>query len=237
MDAAKRGICLIINNYDFSKSEKSLLKREGTIVDEGQLMFKYIWHVGVLLRAFLYLHPSGCLTERLRKVFQWLGFEIETHRDCKSEKMLSVMQELGSRNHSQMDCLVCCILSHGQEESVYGVDGHSVRIRELMEPFNGLNCSSLAEKPKLFFIGACQGNREQKAAYMEADGPEQSLVQSDAFKSTYSIPSDADFLLGMATVPSFVSFRDRTKGTWFIQSLCQNLVSMVPRLVTLTFGG
>lgn len=43
MAAAKRGTCLIINNYDFTKSEKGLQNREGTMVDEGELMFNYTW--------------------------------------------------------------------------------------------------------------------------------------------------------------------------------------------------
>lgn len=200
MTAAKRGICLIVNNQDFSKSKQGLLERMGTKIDE----------------------------DCLRKVFQWLGFEVVIERDCERDKMLSVLRELGRRDHSQMDCLVCCVLSHGQEGSVYGVDGLTIQIKELMEPVNGLNCSSLAEKPKLFFIQACQGSNEQKAVYIETDGSARSLVYSDAIKAKHSIPSDADFLLGMATVPSFVSFRERKNGTWFIQSLCQNLVRMVP---------
>ncbi|XP_068560864.1 caspase-8 isoform X2 [Cebidichthys violaceus] len=201
MTAAKRGICLIVNNYNFTNSMHVLKNREGTMLDE----------------------------ECLHKVFTWLGFEVEIKRDCKKEEMLSVLRELGSRNHSQMDCLVCCILSHGKEGCVYAVDGHTVKIKELKEPFNGLKCASLAEKPKLFFIQACQGTREQKPVNICADGPARGAVCSDASVANDSIPSDADFLLGMATVPSFVSFRERKNGTWFIQSLCQNLVQMVPR--------
>uniref|UniRef100_A0A3Q3VWI3 Caspase-8 n=1 Tax=Mola mola TaxID=94237 RepID=A0A3Q3VWI3_MOLML len=201
MTAVKRGVCLIINNYDFTLSENSLQKREGTMIDGD------------------YLH----------RVFQWLGFEIETQKDCTIEKMLSVMQELSGRNHSQMDCLVCCILSHGAEGRVYGVDGRTVTIRELMDPFSGTKCSSLVDKPKLFFIQACQGNREQERVFIEADGPTHGLVCRDDFVAKDSIPSDADFLLGMATVSSFVSYRDKINGTWFIQSLCLNLVQMVPR--------
>ncbi|XP_068429231.1 caspase-8 [Clinocottus analis] len=201
MTAAKRGICLIVNNYNFTQSISGLQKREGTLLDE----------------------------ECLHKVFAWLGFAVEIKRDCKGEEMLSVLRELGSRNHSQMDCVVCCILSHGKEGCVYGVDGKTVKIEDLKEPFNGLKCASLAEKPKLFFIQACQGTSEQKPVHICADGPTPSTVCSDALIPNYSIPCDADFLLGMATVPAFVSFRDRKNGSWFIQSLCQNLVQMVPR--------
>ncbi|XP_075963430.1 caspase-8 [Anarhichas minor] len=199
MTAAKRGICLIVNNCNFMPV---LPNRDGTILDE----------------------------KCLRKVFMWLGFEVEVKRDCKREEMLSVLRKLGSRNHSEMDCLVCCVLSHGKEGCVSAVDGQTVEIKELKEPFNGLNCASLAEKPKLFFIQACQGTSKQTAVSICADGPAApSPVCSDASKANDSIPSDADFLLAMSTVPSYVSFRERKKGTWFIQSLCQNLVQMVPR--------
>ncbi|XP_040005099.1 caspase-8 isoform X5 [Xiphias gladius] len=155
MTAAKRGICLIINNYNFTTS--TLKNREGTMADE--------------------MYLPGCLCE----VFMWLGFEIKIEHDCTSEKMLSVLRDLGRRDHSQMDCV------------------------------------------------ACQGTSEQRAVYIEADGPARSLVCSDAIEAKDSIPTDADFLQAMATVPSCVSFRERKNGTWFIQSLCQNLVQMVPR--------
>lgn len=206
MTAAKRGVCLIINNYDFTKSKlnpvllKPLQNREGTMADER------------------------CLTE----VFKWLGFEVVVRQDCDSRKMLSELKELGRQDHSQMDCLVCCILSHGREGSVYGVDGHPVPLKDLMEQVNGSKCFSLAVKPKLFFIQACQGNNEQRPVFIEADGPSRGAVCTDAVVPKESIPCDADVLLAMATVPNFVSFRERTKGTWFIQSLCKNLVEMVP---------
>lgn len=187
--------------------------------------------VGILLHLYMCLYLSFYLPERLQVVFEWLGFQIEIQHDCTSKEMLSVLQELGRRDHKQMDCVVCCILSHGQERGVYGVDSDTVKIKQLMEPLNGLNCPTLAGKPKLFFIQACQGTNEQKAVYVETDGPACDFVYSDAITAKDSIPSDADFLLAMATVPSFISFRDKKNGTWFIHSLYQNLLQMVPGLV------
>ncbi|XP_034069289.1 caspase-8 isoform X1 [Gymnodraco acuticeps] len=166
--------------------------------------------------------------ECLWKVFEWLGFETVLEKDLKGDEIMSMMLELGRRNHNQMDCLVCCILSHGKEGSVHGVDGQPVEIKRLMERVNGSHCPSLAGKPKLFFIQACQGNSEQKAVYIEADAHAESYIFSDAYKASDTIPADADFLLGMSTVASFVSFRDKRSGSWYIQSLCQNLVQMVP---------
>lgn len=146
--------------------------------------------------------------------------------------MLSLMQELADRSQREWDCLVCCVLSHGREGCVYGVDGKTVNIRMLMEPFIGTKCPSMAGKPKLFFIQACQGKKHQGVVYLDGDRPEHRDLDSDAVQIKDSIPSHADFLLGVATVPYFVSFREKENGTWYIQSLCQNLVDMVPRLVT-----
>ncbi|XP_038869906.1 caspase-8-like [Salvelinus namaycush] len=205
MTGRKRGYCLIINNYNFKNSPKLLNNREGTQVDESSLV----------------------------SVFEWLGFETQIEPDCSREQLLSLVAELRSRDHSQMDCLVCCVLSHGLEGCVYGVDGLKVRVRELTEPFSGLECSSLRGKPKLFFIQACQGIKEQQPVFIQSDCPgadgftTTSSICTDAVVPRDSIPSDADFLLGMATVPHFASFRDKRQGTWFIQSLCQNLINLV----------
>uniref|UniRef100_A0AAZ3SDZ4 Caspase-8 n=1 Tax=Oncorhynchus tshawytscha TaxID=74940 RepID=A0AAZ3SDZ4_ONCTS len=208
MTGRKRGYCLIINNYNFRNSPKPLNNREGTQVDESSLV----------------------------SVFEWLGFETEIEPDCSREQLLSRVEELRSRDHSQMDCLVCCVLSHGLEGGVYGVDGLKVRVRELTEPFSGLECSSLRGKPKLFFIQACQGIKEQQPVFLQSDCPGAdgstitSSICTDAVVPRDSIPSDADFLLGMATVPHFASFRDISKGTWFIQSFGYDLLSILTKV-------
>ncbi|XP_028993496.1 caspase-8 [Betta splendens] len=199
MNAATRGVCLIINNYNFKKTG-ILSNREGTKIDE----------------------------ECLVKVFTWLGFKTEVHHDCTSGQIKNLVQDLGRRDHSAMDSVVCCILSHGKEGSVLGVDGIPVEFTDLREPLKGYNCYSLAKKPKMFFIQACQGTDNQRPVWVEADGPADSSVCCDAVK-VKPIPADADFLFAMSTVPSCVSFRDKTAGTWFMQSLCKNLVDMVPR--------
>lgn len=146
--------------------------------------------------------------------------------------MLSLMNELAVRRQPDWDCLVCCVLSHGLEGRVCGVDGDKIDILKLTEPFIGTRCPSLAGKPKLFFIQACQGKKYQCGVDLDGDEPEDSGLDTDVVQMRKCIPSHADFLLGISTVPDFVSFRDRQQGSWYIQSLCQNLVEMVPRFVT-----
>lgn len=201
MKGDKRGICLIINNCNFT----SMQMREGTDIDK----------------------------ESLKAVFQWLGFEVCTEQDCDKKRMLEVLKDLAGRDHTGADCVVCCVLSHGCVDGVFGTDEGKVTFRELKE---SLQCSSLFRKPKLFFIQACRGTSKQRPMWPQNNRADD-VAFGDADISTDSIPDSipeaADFLLAMSTVPDNVSFREKTKGTWFIQALCHNLKQLVPRGVDL----
>ncbi|XP_073726931.1 caspase-8 isoform X2 [Misgurnus anguillicaudatus] len=201
------GHCLIINNYNFEMSETSdglkLRDRKGTDTDK----------------------------ESLERVFKKMHFEITVKDDLTASEMLEVVKEFAEKDHSQMDIFVCCVLSHGEKGAVFGVDGELVEIRDLTQPF--AKCRTLANKPKLFFIQACQGKVGQEAMWTE-DGPDQSTekgkYEEDAQKvASYSIPIEADLLIGMATVEDNKSYRHTTDGSIYIQELCRQLEDLCPR--------
>ncbi len=58
---------------------------------------------------------------------------------------------VSEEDHSDADCFVCVILSHGKEGVIYGTNG-TIKIDSLVSNFKGDRCESLAGKPKLFFI-------------------------------------------------------------------------------------
>ena len=59
-----------------------------------------------------------------------------------------------SEDHSDNDCFVCVILSHGEDGVLYATNG-KVKIDSIVRHFKGSECPSLAGKPKLFFIQVC----------------------------------------------------------------------------------
>ncbi|NXV25957.1 CASP8 protein, partial [Rissa tridactyla] len=208
MTSRPRGMCLILNNHSFAKAReavpepKRLNDRNGTDVDAAAL----------------------------KRVFSKLHFEIEECRNLTAEEIRKIVNIYQSKDHKDRDCFVCCILSHGKKGIIYGVDGQEVPIQELTISFTGQNCRSLTGKPKVFFIQACQGDAYQKGVTVETDSGEQdSSVETDARFQLDCIPAEADFLLGMATLPDHVSFRSPTRGTWYIQALCQHLDYSCPR--------
>lgn len=185
----------------------------------------------IVFYCFIFFFFLLLITEELKRVFTWLGLDVMTYTDQTSEQIKELMemwQQL--KDHKDRDCFICCILSHGESGAIYGKDGELVSIRVIMSYFTAKRCPQLAEKPKLFFIQACQGKQIQCPVYVEADAriPDFSSVQQSLSPSE-SIPEEADFLLGMATIDGYASFRHVQQGTWYIQALCSKLQLLVPR--------
>lgn len=163
--------------------------------------------------------------EILKNVFTWLGFDVEFHSDLTTDKIHDCLFEIQKRDHTERDCFVCCILSHGRSQVVYGTDEKVIHLSEVISYCSPKKCSTLAGKPKLFFIQACQGKDFQEAHAIQADA----ISPIEDRRATITIPNDADILVGMSTVDGYYSFRDIRKGSWYIQALCENLINMVPR--------
>ncbi|XP_057317117.1 caspase-7-like isoform X2 [Hydractinia symbiolongicarpus] len=163
----------------------------------------------------------------LKKTFEWLGFEVTVYPDHTASEMSEVLEHVAAKeDHENYDCFVCCILSHGFDGGVYGNDGRKVKLADIKTIFEGNNCPKLFQKPKLFFIQACQGENDGKGVSIESDSPmapqqnaqvSQEIVRVRLHKE---IPSNADFLIFMATSSGTISWRNPKTGSWFIQCLC-----------------
>ncbi|KAL3854129.1 hypothetical protein ACJMK2_013407 [Sinanodonta woodiana] len=201
MDARPRGICLIISNRNFTVAvedadSKEMPARQGTEKD----------------------------TDYLTQIFNKLHFTVIIKEDLKDFEMARALVDIAQNtDHSHYDCFVCCILSHGALGHVFGSNGKLIPIRDLTSCVQANRCHTLAGKPKLFFIQACQGREKQEGTDIEADSPN---IPNDLEMDTGTkemIPNEADFVLGYATVPGYVSFRSRTSGSWYIRKLVQML--------------
>ncbi|KAK3083510.1 hypothetical protein FSP39_024443 [Pinctada imbricata] len=196
MDTKPRGIAVIINNEKFFKvpsdrMSKEMPPRVGTEKDADNLVY----------------------------IFRKLDFIVERYNDLQDFEIVRKLVEIAyNRDHTNYDCLVVCILSHGVLGHVYGTNGRLVNIKDCTGCFRAQVCPSLAGKPKLFFIQACQGREKQGGTEIEKDSD---LESDNAPKEM--IPDEADFVLGYATVPGYVSYRSRSQGSWYVNKLVQML--------------
>ncbi|NXQ30973.1 CASP8 protein, partial [Alaudala cheleensis] len=168
--------------------------------------------------------------EAVKRVFKWLQFETVEHMNLEGKKLYDTVKEYSKKDHRNMDCFVCFIFSHGEKDKIKGVDDECVNIEDLVSCFTGTNCPSLAGKPKVFIIQACQGSIHHPSVTLEPDCS--GHLEVDASPLT-SIPDKADILIGMATVEDYLSFRNRKTGSVYIQSLCQKMELLCPLHVDL----
>uniref|UniRef100_A0A8D0EQ86 Caspase 9 n=1 Tax=Strix occidentalis caurina TaxID=311401 RepID=A0A8D0EQ86_STROC len=207
------GHCLILNNVNFSR-DSDLSTRDGSDVD----------------------------CEKLEKRFKALRFDVLTRRDLKAQDMVSELRKLARRDHSTLDCCIVVILSHGCQTShiqfpggIYGTDGKPIPIEKIVNYFNGSNCPSLRGKPKLFFIQACGGEQKDRGFVVDCDSPSDKApgrsLESDASPfqtpsgnvdepdAIASLPTPSDILVSYSTFPGFVSWREASSGSWYVEML------------------
>jgi len=96
---------------------------------------------------------SLCIT------FWQFGLDIRTYVNLTAERLTQTTKELAKEKDANDDSifkgyasLVVCILSHGGLETVYGIDGKAVNIKDLQLAFSAEQCPELYGKPKVFFI-------------------------------------------------------------------------------------
>lgn len=186
MKHKNRGLALIFNHETFEIP--SLKARAGTNVD----------------------------CENLYQTLKLLNFDVQIYKDKKLKEIQYLIDKASREDHSDNDCILIAILSHGELGYIYAKDVQ-YKLDSIWHYFTATNCPSLAGKPKLFFIQACQGDRLDGGILLsktETDGEVEDSAMS------YKIPVHADFLIAYSTIPGYYSWRNTTKGSWFMQSLC-----------------
>ncbi|EDV94389.1 caspase [Drosophila grimshawi] len=167
--------------------------------------------------------------ENLTRVLKQLDFDVTTYKDYRYQEILSTVKYAAAQKHDDNDCILVAILSHGEMGYIYAKDTQ-YKLDNIWSHFTANHCPSLAGKPKLFFIQACQGDRLDTGVTMERGRTE---TDGDSTMS-YKIPIHADFLIAYSTIPGFYSWRNTTRGSWFMQSLCAELAANGKRLDMLT---
>ena len=164
--------------------------------------------------------------QAIARLFNDLHFIVEIRENLGGLEILKVAQEMAARDHSKYAAFVFCIMSHGDKKDViYGVDNRKAGMEDLMSEFTATNCPTLENKPKLFFIQACRGQRSDPRMNRLSASTVGNIVEDsiqimhspDADLANGVSPREADFLLAFATVPGYKAWRSKQAGSWFIQ--------------------
>uniref|UniRef100_A0ACB8EDP8 Uncharacterized protein n=1 Tax=Sphaerodactylus townsendi TaxID=933632 RepID=A0ACB8EDP8_9SAUR len=118
---------------------------------------------------------------------------------------------------------------------ILGTDGKPIAVEKIVSCFDGSHCPPLRGKPKLFFIQACGGEQKDRGFEVEVDPSVNqqhgSTLDSDATPFQIAagdsdqpdaiaiLPTPSDILVSYSTFPGFVSWRDKSSGSWYVETL------------------
>uniref|UniRef100_A0A1I8GJ03 CASPASE_P20 domain-containing protein n=1 Tax=Macrostomum lignano TaxID=282301 RepID=A0A1I8GJ03_9PLAT len=184
-----QGLCVIINISKFESSSEG--ERKGSQFD----------------------------VERVSELFSKLGFIIDVREDLTADEIenyldcVRIWKEL-----ERHGAFVCFLMTHGREDCIVGSDGKPCKIFDLTRKFQPKLCSSLAGKPKIFFVQACRG-LEKDELLVKRETIDNAGGRFEGTSVLY--PSNSDFLIFYATPRGQVAFRDENTGSYFIQTVCE----------------
>uniref|UniRef100_A0A8W7PJM0 Uncharacterized protein n=1 Tax=Anopheles coluzzii TaxID=1518534 RepID=A0A8W7PJM0_ANOCL len=156
--------------------------------------------------------------DEIKKELLQLGFDARVFNDLKKQELLAKLDEVAKEDHTESDCFVLVMMTHGQDGSLYAAD-KQYQIAELWEPFVGDACKTLIGKPKLFFVQACRGTKFDKGVKLTKIATDTVDALSSSSQRTCVIPTMADVLVMYSAFDGHYSWRNPTNGSWFIQSL------------------
>ena len=182
--------------------------------------------------------------ENLQKLFRWLGFDTKRpYKDLTGKKMGQTLEDVARMDHSNCDCLMVAVLSHGLKGDIVSGKSGSISIKNILEVFSDQKCPTLAGKPKIFIIQACRGKRfnvavqdnvpikfddvdsvensvEDDDDVTDEDEDEDEIDESDDVTDVGPAvhPNISDYIVAYSTVPDHVSLRN-SAGSVFITEL------------------
>lgn len=152
----------------------------------------------------------------LQAVLEYLHFNVKTFHNLCYYDIMKQMRHTAKQNHSNDDCIAVFVLSHGSPGIVYAKDTF-YNLEKMWGHFTENNCPTLAGKPKLFFIQACQGEDYDDGITLSRN------IETDGWYEPHMYTTEPDILVALSTTPGYVSWRRRNVGTPFIQALCREL--------------
>ncbi|CAH1999584.1 unnamed protein product [Acanthoscelides obtectus] len=160
---------------------------------------------------------------RLINTFKKFRFKLIVEDNIKHVDMIRVIRKTVASVRKESSLFIC-ILSHGDKGFVYGANSCKVSVDDIQD----MMCKAhLVSKPKVLILQSCQGLQCINVSCQNDDRDQAETVATDG---PIKLPYTANLLTFWATVPGYAAIRNKEKGSWFIQSLCEKMESCQDRL-------
>lgn len=153
----------------------------------------------------------------MERLLKGLGYSVVTLRDLSAQGMSTAMRDFSQRKeHADSDSCFVVLMSHGDESGICGIFDSSSQDDvfppdEIFKCLNTPNCAGLRDKPKIILIQSCRGGKPGNV-----DVPD-----SVPIRGTRREHKEKDFCCFRSSTPDTVSYRNKEKGSHFIQDLVE----------------
>ncbi|XP_072102502.1 caspase-14-like [Mobula birostris] len=144
----------------------------------------------------------------LKDILRTLGFEVTECINPTGKEIISSLEKYRDSIEDEVCCSFVFILAHGSEGKVKGRDEKEVDLEEIFDMFNNEECLRLQQKPKVFVIQACRGDKQDSGV---------SLTDFRALPlEPDELPKVSDTFVVYPSIPGYVAYRHTTQGSFMI---------------------
>lgn len=130
-------------------------------------------------------------------------------------KITSFRDELNTIK-DEIGCCIVTLMSHGEKGFIKMKDGEKVSLEDIFEMFNNKNCPALQEKPKIFIIQACRGERKDNGVETDDEA-----MDTDDVSETRRLPTFSDYFIIYPTQADHVALRHPRNGSVMIEAMIE----------------
>ncbi len=178
---------------------------------------------------------------QLKEYLKDINFEVIELVDETKTTIIRTLYAIASENIADYDIFMCVIMAHGEisgaaRNHCFNVArDDQMEVEEVMAMFNNARCPALSNKPKIFLINTCRGEKDGHANSPRAVNTKHSDSTKKSISATVHeerLPSGVETNLeclnrfvAYSTMDGFKSWRSPSEGSVFIYSLLRVLKS------------
>ncbi|XP_004614672.2 caspase-14-like [Sorex araneus] len=153
---------------------------------------------------------------------EWLGQCRFEHTTCIDPDKMELLEQITlfrdelNEIKDEIGCCIVTLMSHGEQGFIKTKDGEKVSLELIFEMFNNKNCPALQEKPKIFIIQACRGDKRDCGVETD-DEP----MDSDDICEKRRLPTFSDYFIIYPTQPDHVALRHPLTGSVMIEAMIE----------------
>ncbi|XP_004419595.1 PREDICTED: caspase-14-like [Ceratotherium simum simum] len=153
---------------------------------------------------------------------EWLGQCQFEHTSCIDPDKMELLGKITSFRDGlneikdEIGCCLVTLMSHGEKGFIKMKDDERVSLEDIFEMFNNKNCPALQEKPKIFIIQACRGERRDNGVETD-DEP----MDFDDISEKRRLPTFSDYFIIYPTQADHVALRHPRTGSVMIEAMTE----------------